>query len=247
MEKPKQEVLPMPWRDSHALHIFAPIEEPYGNNWVEQILGTTVKPLYERYRKDIRWLWVTRYSDRYNEENPPVGCPLPERHRSNGDYRYIIFRASVKDESKESLHAEALQLAKAAGCYTDPGGWLAYDVVADLGSDRFISSDAHYEERAQRAQLIAYFIDATVKLMIDALVQDKNGRWSLEQSNHTQNPKGSFFESVHHLLCNATGVPTTVLLIIRDNQLRYVGTYWMPYLPDVDPQQDVTQEIRLNY
>jgi hypothetical protein len=210
----------MSWHDAWELHIYAPSEEPYGENWVEQVLGTIVRPLHEQYKDDIRWTWVTRYAGQYNPSAPPYGYELPEQYHANGGYRYILLRVSIKDESKESLHDQAIQLARTAGCFTNPNGWINYDVRGDLGNDRFVRADAGLEDRARRAQLIAYFIDATVKLMLDSIIQTDDGRWILEpNAHHVQNPEGSFFQSVHHLLCNLTGVPTFVLLSNQNNRL----------------------------
>ena len=197
----------MPWRDPKAIHIFAPNEEPFENNWVEQILGTTVKPVYQQYKDNIKWFWVTRYIEPYDEIAPPVNFPLPEKYRSDGNRRYIVFRISAHDESEQAIYDLTVQLAREAGCYTDPRGWLDYDVVADLGSDRFIHTGATAEERVERGKLVACFVDATIKLMIDLLVKDAGGKWVLEPSTHQQNPNGSVFESVHHLFCNATAAP----------------------------------------
>lgn len=45
--------------------------------------------------------------------------------------------------------------------------------------------------------------------MLDAIQKDAQGRWQLEQNeDKKENPEGSFFQSVHHLFCNATNVPT---------------------------------------
>lgn len=238
----------MPWRNAQALHIFAPLSEPYGDNWVEQILGTIVKPLHQQYADDVGWLWVTRYSRRYTEETPPENCHLPVDFRSNGWYRYVLLRVSAQEDSEENLHERAIQLAREAGCYTDPRGWIDYDVIADLGCNRFVREQANPDERARRAQRVGYFVDATVRLMLDLLVQAENGIWRFEPSTHQQNPKGSVFESVHHLFCNATQTPTTVLLSHQDSQLG-IQTYSMrhPKWIALEPGKDWQHEVLLQY
>ncbi|OGO06397.1 MAG: hypothetical protein A2Y73_04495 [Chloroflexi bacterium RBG_13_56_8] len=238
----------MTWSNVQAIPIFAPCSEPYGDNWVEQILGTTLKPLHQQFTDSVRWLWATRYSGLYSNENPPVGCALPEEYQSDGRYRYIMVRASAEEAFQKKLQYRSIELASEAGCYTDPRGWVDYDVVADLGSNRYIREEATPEQRVQRAKLVAYFIDATVKLMLDMLAQDEKGRWRFELSTHEQNPKGSVFESVHHLFCNATCAPTTVLVSHKDNQLG-IGTYWMEYWSTiaVEPDKDWRLEFPLKY
>jgi len=239
----------MPWRNAHALQVFAPDDGSYRDNWVVQILGTTAKPLYQQYRDDIRWLWVTRYSGPYSEDNPPVGCRVPEGYLLGGYYRYVLFRASIEGQSEESFYDQAIRLAGEAGCYTDPRGWIDYDIVADLGCNRFIRAEANFEERAERARLVVHFVDATVRLMLDLLIHTEDGIWRFEQSTHPQNPNGLMLESVHHLFCNATCVPTTVLLSLLGCQLQ-ITTHWMEKpltkLLGLDPGRP-WQEVPLQY
>ena len=123
----------MPWRAAYGLDIFAPAAEPYGENWVEQILGTTIKPIYERYQEQIRWLWVTRYANVYHETDAPGGQRLPERFRANGMYRFVAFRLNVSDDVRAELQRWTIELAQAAGCYPESAGLSEYDAVADLG------------------------------------------------------------------------------------------------------------------
>jgi hypothetical protein len=67
----------MSWRDVQSLNIFAPANRFYKGNWVEQIMGTTIKPIFDQHSDDIRWLWVTRYVNKYDENNPPTGTEIP--------------------------------------------------------------------------------------------------------------------------------------------------------------------------
>jgi hypothetical protein len=237
----------MPWRDAQQIQIFAPPVEPYLINWVEQILGTTVRPIYKQYSDDIRWLWVTRYCRPYDKENPPGGSPLPQSYCSDDCCRYIWFRVSVRQETKDELRNQVLRYAADSGCHTHPSGWVEYHPVADgLGSNRFIRAEATEDERVRRAQLLVHFVDATVKLMLDLLTRAEDGSWHFEPSAHTENPNGSVFESVHHLFCNATQVPTTVLLRRLAGQLQ-VATFWMsPSLIDLAPAEEWSQ-FRLRY
>jgi hypothetical protein len=235
----------MPWREAHQIQIFAPATDPYRENWVEQILGTTVKPVYEQYPDDIRWMWVTRYVKPYDEEHPPGGSPLPKTFRLGRYCRYIWFRVSVARDSRQEILSRALRLATDAGCHTHPEGWIDFPIVADLGSNRFIRAQAVQHERARRAELVVRFVDATVKLMLDLLTKAEDGSWHFEPSTHDQNPKGSVFESVHHLFCNATQVPTTVLLSEADSELR-VRTYWMQWL-DVSLEPNTVHEVSVKY
>lgn len=241
----------MPWREAYALHIFAPSEPPYNeDNWVEQIFGTTVKPINDIFGDHIKWLWVTRYSGLYNEESPPVNCILPGRYRINGYYRFIVFRLCVDNEIRSQLHDNTILLAEEANCFTYPDGWIEYDIVEDLGSNRFIRDNSDREDRNHRALLVARFIDSTVRLMLDSLISFDGETWRQESNTLTQqNPSGSFFESVHHLFCNATFTPTTILVARRGNHISF-RTHWMPQYPsiDLDSSGDFDwQEVPIHY
>jgi hypothetical protein len=207
--------------------MFAPPTAPYRSNWVEQILGSVLRPLVDEYHDAISWLWVTRYAGTYVEANPPRGYPLPPEFRSDGFYRYALLRLHADTSRRERVHMAALQLALQAGCYTPPDGWIPYDPVHDLGGDRFIRSDAHPEQRAERARLVANFVDSTIRLMLHSLAEGEDGTWVLEpNTQRAENPYGSFFESIRHLFFNATAVPTTVLLAGEWESLQ-LGTHWM--------------------
>lgn len=217
----------MDWTEAHELPIFAPARPPYGANWVEQILGEVVAPLLDRFGDQVTWVWVTRYAGPYAESRPPMGHALPAEHRSDGQYRYVILRLDAPAGARAEVHSTALDLARAAGCHTPAEGWVAYDVVGDLGSDRFIREDATPSQRAERARLVAGFVDATVRLMVHSLSRETDGRWALEPNAvRAENPYGSFFESVRHLFFNATGVPTAILLG-GDWRSLTLGTQWM--------------------
>jgi hypothetical protein len=238
----------MPWYDAQALHIFAPPHEPYGANWVQQILGEVVRPVIAEYPEKVSWLWVTRYSGPYKEDAPPRGYPLPLNFCADGGYRFVVLRLHTPADTRAELQARIIQLAQRAGCFTEPEGWIPYDPIHDLGGDRFIRSDAEPPQRTERARLTALFVDATIRLMLHSLSQDEHGRWSTEPNMlPKENPKGSFFESVRHLFCNATGVPTTVLLGGNWSSLQ-VATYWMHPLVLAGQQlRPFDVEVAINY
>lgn len=239
----------MSWYDAQALHIYAPPDEPFGRNWVEQILGEVVKPIIQKYGEHVPWVWGTRYSNTYKEDDPPRGYPLPDAFHADGRYRFIVLRLHAPPEIRADLHSESIEMAQSAGCFTEPDGWVPYDPVHDLGGDRFIRNDASLEDRRQRARLVASFVDATIRLMLDSLTYDEAGKWNLEPNMlPKENRKGSFFESVHHLFCNATGVPTTILLGGKCSSLQ-IKTYWMkkPIVCAGDETREFKVEVPIKY
>jgi hypothetical protein len=62
---------------------------------------------------------------------------------------------------------------------------------------------------------MAEFLCATSQLLIDTLNgPDAVGRYKQEVNDETtQNPNQNTFESIHHLFCNITNVPTDVLVL----------------------------------
>lgn len=239
----------MNWYNAHSLHIYAPSREPFGKNWVEQLLGDVIRPLHSDHECSISWLWVTRYAGPYDELKPPQGVPLPQDFHANEFYRYIVLRLHAAPEVRDSVHQTAIRLAQQAGCFIEPRGWFPYDPVEDLGGDRFIRNDARLQDRNERARLVALFVDATIRLMLHSLSLDDDGKWTLEpNATHGQNPQGSFFQSVHHLFCNATGVPTTVLVGGEWTSLR-LATWWMPEPVVVagEPSREFQAEALVHY
>lgn len=213
--------------EPYALHIFVPSNEVFGGNWVEQILGTTVKPLLNEFNDLIDWVWVTRYRGEYDPASPPMGLEVPEQYLLNGFYRYVVFRLNSAPDSRDQIHDRAIQLSEDAGCLVNPRQWNPYDFVGDLGSDRFIMSDATQGDKLARAKLVARFVDSVVRLYLDSIASDQAGKWALESNDvREQNPNGSLFESVHHLMCNFTDVPTSVLLTVTSGMI-LLRTYWM--------------------
>jgi len=212
----------MAWQDARALHVFVPADQHHAN-WVEQILGTVVRPLDDDFGDSIRWLWVTRYAEPIEvARRDDVGKytknhPIPNTHVTEEQtVRYItfrVFRLSAEQEVKQEIEKKAVELAQDAGYWVVP--WVDFDVTSDkqLGSDRFIHKEADSEKRAARARLVVSFVDATIRLMLHSLVEE-DGQWKLERNTHGENPDGSFFQSIHHLFCNATNVPLSVQVLI---------------------------------
>ena len=238
----------MSWADAQALHIFVPPQEPFRENWVEQILGNVVKPVIAEYNDVISWIWVTRYAGPYTNDSPPVGITIPQEFHANGSYRFIVLRLHVNPDIREAVQTKIIELTQNAGCFSDPRGWIQYNPIEDVGGDRFIRNDAELSERTERARLIVSFVDITIRLMLHSLSKDESGHWVTEPNMiPQQNPKGSMFESIRHLFCNATAVPTTVLLA-GDWKSLQLGTYWMqPLSITGNPLRQYTLEVQINY
>ena len=199
------------------------------DDWAETMIGRLFHPLTAEFAEYLDWFWFSRYgSTAENSEDCDIALipteytrPLetggPEIHRS------MRFRYAIKDERQESFEQRARQLITEQGyCVSD---FRSYDFVGDTGNDRFLGNENRLPGRAQqRALLVTQFYMAISRLMIDALVgPDQDGRYRIETNDdELQNPAGSTFQSLLHLFCNITSVPTDVY-VFRKEGLNILG------------------------
>ena len=129
------------------------------------------------------------------------------------------FRFDISDAEQQNFD-NALDVLLNQFDYQVPGGVIAYDYLADLGGDRHVGNlNRNAARRQQRADLVALHYMSTSRLILDCLIgPDPQQRYLLETNDDPQNPQQSSFESLHHLFCNMTNVPTSILL--------GVGTHW---------------------
>ena len=104
-------------------------------------------------------------------------------------------------------------------------------LVDDLGHDRFLARDRTNKRPEDRALLVLMYLHSIAELVCDNLQQTSDGYWTIEQSMNRENPNGSNFESLHHLLCNSTQVPLFVNMSL--------WTEWMA--------QPVMGKVRVGY
>ncbi len=84
-------------------------------------------------------------------------------------------------------------------------------LVKDLGWERFCPQDFTDTQKQARAELILTLMHATCQLVLSCLRGTPGDYWGIEpNSQKGLNPEGSVFESLHHLFCNSTRVPTPV-------------------------------------
>lgn len=151
----------MSWLNAYTLHVF--VNNSVDENWVEQVLGNIVRPIYEQFSEQINWMWATRYSDIYNPHSPPIGETLGNEYVRSSYYRFVAFRISVNAEYRQRVHDTALNLVKAEGYFASK--WVDYDVVADLGSNRFIDSSADNNEPYRERDFCGYLLDAAIQFL----------------------------------------------------------------------------------
>jgi hypothetical protein len=142
---------------------------------------------------------------------------------TGGIFRSLRLRYSLRPDDRDAFEHRAGGLIASAGCATSD--FRDYDLLGDLGGNRFVGDDRTSDRRERRAQLIVAYLQAVSELVLDAIRgPDTDGRYRVEVNDDEQNPHQSSFESMHHLFCNMTEVPTSALI--------WAGTHWNPPGPN---------------
>lgn len=208
--------------------IFVPASEP-DLDWAETLAGRVIRPLVTEFASQLDWFWFSRYgalvedsgdcdiADIPEEYKQALAPGAPRRHRS------LRFRYAVKDVAQPAFEQRAGQLIATQGYRISD--FRPYDPVADVASNRFLGTENRQPGKGEhRAMLVTQFYMATCQLVIDALVgPDERGRYRLETNdNLEQNPRASTFQSLLHLFCNITHVPTDVY-VFQKNGSNVIG------------------------
>lgn len=178
-------------------------------NYMEQVLGTVVRPAYEQHQAAIEWIWLGRDDDLFG--NRALTYDLPNEFNNNGICSFIDVRVHMDDADTLAAFETAISDVVGATDYL-ARDWEAYDAFADLvaadgkNANRYIRPDADEATRAERARLLLQFMDATSRMMLHSL-HETDGQWGVEPNTHSDNPSQTFFQSVHHLFQNTTNVP----------------------------------------
>lgn len=211
--------------------IFVPPTRLYDEaTWAETLLGRVIAPLTHEH-PSLLWFWFSRYVQERDED---VGdcdiSQIPASFEFPGSLLCSVrFRYALPEEDRLSFEARAQELIDASGARVSD--FREYDWVGDLGGDRFVGEDRSDVRRQIRAELVVAFCTAVSRLTLDCLRgPGRKGRYRLEENDSPQNPYGSSFESLHHLFCNMTDVPTFVLL-----DGGQPATHWMPRTANGEP------------
>jgi hypothetical protein len=68
------------------------------------------------------------------------------------------------------------------------------------------------DEHLKRANLVYAFLTASAKLFPASIVREPDGHWRHENETQSHYNNQTSLESVHHLFCNMTCVPTYAVL-----------------------------------
>ena len=73
---------------------------------------------------------------------------------------------------------------------------------------------------------------AISQFVIDGLVgPDEQDRYRLEHNDALENPQGSTFQSILHLFCNITNVPTEAEVFVKDGEIHCSTFMKLPATP----------------
>jgi hypothetical protein len=210
--------------------IFVPSIEPL-EDWAETLIGKVFRPLTTEFEPQLEWFWFSRYGTTADESGDcaieliPNEFKQPLEPGGPGLHRSMRFRFQIADDVQLAFEQRAQALIDNNGYRVSD--FRHYDFVADTGGNRFLGTENRLPGKAeQRAALAVNFYYAISKLVIDALVgPSEAGRFRMETNDDLlQNPRGSTFQSLLHLYCNITNVPTDVYAFRKANNMAF-GTF----------------------
>jgi len=177
--------------------------KPQGTYWATTVLGELAATITGAA---FDWCWVTKYGLPWTADPTHHNVPVSFKVLENGAELGVFVKLRYRSADPTAFETQVRQVA--ARC-----GWHAvfadYDLVADLGTDRFLAQEqgGTPTRRRQRAERLVAFLHETLLLALDTLVKDGND-WRFEHSTHQENPTGTTFQSVVHLVCNLTDART---------------------------------------
>ena len=169
-------------RYSYYLHF--PEDDPHYNDFQfrwQTFLGRFVLPVY-REHAGLRF-WCSFYAS------------------------FAAFRVQTDDER---ISKDIQERVDKSVFSFDPNEEISATLVSDLGQSRFIDQSLGSDAIARRAELVLDYLSSITRLYLEGLVEVGDGRWTYRTTTDRENPNGSDFESLHHLLCNISRVPTMI-------------------------------------
>ena len=173
----------------HSIHLTFPAAVPFDQEtWFETFVGGFVKPLLATGL--VKQYWFTRYG--------------------NQQQREIRLRLTTDDFL--ALQPIITNRVQAFG-FNVVGYEQNITVIESFLNDRVFAPDSPNPSADNRGTLLLNINHAIAALFVDTLIgPDANGYFRQEKSLNINNPHGSVFETVHHLICNTTNVVTEVEL-----------------------------------
>lgn len=180
----------------HSIHLEFPANAPFDTkNWFETFVGKFVKPLLATGL--VKQYWFTRYGDQQRRE----------------------IRLRLTTDNFPALQPTIATQVQTLG-FTDLNDEPNITVIGSFLNERVISPDSPNPSADNRGQLLLNINHAISALFVETLIgPDANGYFRQEMNTNINNPHGSIFETVHHLLCNTTEVVTEVEMFKWGNNI----------------------------
>jgi len=215
--------------------VFVPSDEPM-EDWAETLIGRVFRVVTTEFADSLQWFWFSRYGSPAEDSSDcdialiPAEYKQPIQAGGGGFHRSMRFRFSIADHRQADFEQRARELINNHAYRISD--FRSYDFIADTGNNRFLGNENRQPgRREQRALFAINFYMAISRLVIDALVgPNDHDRYRLESNDdQLQNPRGSTFQSLLHLFCNITNVPTDVLVYYQPRlSLSGFGTFIYP-------------------
>lgn len=229
--------------------IYPPPAAPFDDeHWAETVLGKIVAPAVRAHHGSIEWYWFGRYgSADPDKDAKAAGVTESDRHTmqlpDGGTERcvwWVKLRIKEKDADdddaedvgRSALEDDVLDRARRLKCKFIP---QTNNVMHELRPKRFLGSDSSSTEK-KRINLLGAYLQAISELVLDALVDRGDGGWRPEKNTDLDNnPDGSTFPSVIHMVCNTTDVRIPVWLLDNGEVLHkyYAERAVAPQVPRV--------------
>jgi len=237
----------MPFRQTR---VFARSDEPI-EDWAETLIGRVFRPLTTEFADALNWFWFSRYKQEASDSGDCDISLVPDEYKQPLDssrvpyHRSLRLRFNIGDPQKcSAFEQRAREVINAGGYHISD--FRDYDYVTDTGGNRFLGIENRHPGRAeQRAILVTNLYCTISKLVVDAIVgPNDKGRFRMETNDDLgQNPRRSTFQSLLHLFCNITNVPTDVYVYHKlSMSLVGFGTFMYPPVSppgEWDPQIEV--------
>jgi hypothetical protein len=202
-------------RTTWETRIFVPWTIPFDALWAETLLGSVVRPLVAD-PSPLEWFWFSRYVADRGPGADVGSCEIdtiPSVYfNPQGYHRSLRLRYALPTDESQTFEKRARELIAAANAAVSD--FRPWNMLGDLGGDRFVGEPRSPDRRERRARLIVDFLHSVSTLTLDCLVETDGGRWTFEANDDRNSPNGSSFESPLHLFCNMTDVP--VVAHVRD-------------------------------
>ncbi len=178
----------------------------------KRLLAGSLLPVSENLKESLEWYWFTRYVSGREESSGDcdiASIPAQFEDLRQHVFQSIRFRYSITEDAREAFEARCRAFIEQEGCAIS--GFRDYAMVGDLGNDDHLEEPRTAERRERRAELVVANYYSVSKLVIDALAgPEGDGRFRLPFRQDLDLQRRTPFHKIHHIFCNATGIPTYV-------------------------------------